>query len=307
MRELISPGMTLLALAGYGIVLYRLRRRGVHWPVTRVAAMLAGSLCAAAAVLPPIASHDELFPVHVAQHLLLGMAAPAFLALSAPVTLALRTLPCRPRRILLRLLHSFPVAVLAAPATAVVLDLGGLYALYLTGLYTSRRTQHSGPRRGARAHVPGRLPAQLGGHRPRSRPPPSGHLGEADRVDHCRRRARHTRQARLCAEPARRRRAHRQPPHRHSTDVLRRHHHRGGSRRRRDDPVVPGLRPGPRLDQAQVTERRTTAANRTTQPTAQLGSTAAQPTRPNRPRCAGRSQAASGTAGPRGRRPGSTA
>ena len=135
MLELISPGMTLLALAGYGIVLYRLRRRGVHWPVTRVAAMLAGSLCAAAAVLPPIASHDELFPVHVAQHLLLGMAAPAFLALSAPVTLALRTLPRRPRRMLLRLLHGFPVAVLAAPATAVVLDLGGLYALYLTGLY----------------------------------------------------------------------------------------------------------------------------------------------------------------------------
>jgi putative membrane protein len=85
MLELISPGMTLLALAGYGIGLYRLRRRGAHWPVTRAAAMLAGSLCAAAAVLPPIANHDELFPVHVAQHLLLGMAAPAFLALSAPV------------------------------------------------------------------------------------------------------------------------------------------------------------------------------------------------------------------------------
>jgi putative membrane protein len=97
--------------------------------------MLAGSFCTAAAVLPPIANHDELFPVHVAQHLLLGMAAPAFLALSAPVTLALRTLPRRRRRILLRLLHSFPVAVLAAPAAAVLLDLGGLYALYLTGLY----------------------------------------------------------------------------------------------------------------------------------------------------------------------------
>jgi putative membrane protein len=135
MVELIPSAMTLLALAGYGAGLRRLRRRGVRWPVTRVAAMLAGSLCTAAAVLPPIASHDELFPVHVAQHLLLGMAAPAFLALSAPVTLALRTLPRRPRRILLRLLHSFPVAVLAAPATAVVLDLGGLYALYLTGLY----------------------------------------------------------------------------------------------------------------------------------------------------------------------------
>ena len=135
MLELIPLALTLAALAGYGTALHRLRRRGLRWPVTRVAAMLAGSFCTAAAVLPPIASHDELFPVHVAQHLLLGMAAPAFLALSAPVTLALRTLPRRPRRMLLRLLHSFPVAVLAAPATAVVLDLGGLYALYLTGLY----------------------------------------------------------------------------------------------------------------------------------------------------------------------------
>jgi hypothetical protein len=26
-----------------------------------------------AAVLPPVASHDEIFPVHVAQHLLLAM------------------------------------------------------------------------------------------------------------------------------------------------------------------------------------------------------------------------------------------
>lgn len=135
MLELIPLAMTLAALAGYGTGLHRLRRCGVRWPVTRVAATLAGSFCTVAAVLPPIASHDELFPVHVAQHLLLGMAAPAFLALSAPVTLALRTLPRRPRRILLRLLRGFPVAVLAAPATAVVLDLGGLYALYLTGLY----------------------------------------------------------------------------------------------------------------------------------------------------------------------------
>ena len=135
MLELIPLAMTLVALAGYGTGLHRLRRCGIRWPVTRVAAMLAGSFCTAAAVLPPIASHDELFPVHVGQHLLLGMAAPAFLALSAPVTLVLRTLPRRPRRVLLRLLHSVPVAVLAAPATAVVLDLGGLYALYLTGAY----------------------------------------------------------------------------------------------------------------------------------------------------------------------------
>ena len=83
MLELVPLAITLAALAGYGTGLHRLRRRCVRWRVTRVAAVLAGSLCAAAAVLPPIASRDELFPVHVALHLLLGMAAPAFLALSA--------------------------------------------------------------------------------------------------------------------------------------------------------------------------------------------------------------------------------
>jgi putative membrane protein len=100
-----------------------------------VACLLAGSACAAAAVLPPVASHDEAFGVHVVQHLLLGMAGPALLALSAPVTLALRTLPRAPRRLLLRVLHSAPAAVLSAPTSALALDLGGLYALYLTGLY----------------------------------------------------------------------------------------------------------------------------------------------------------------------------
>jgi putative membrane protein len=116
-------------------LLTRLRRRGDRWPANRTACLVAGLLCVAAAVLPPISSHDESFPVHVAQHLLLGMTGPAFLALSAPVTVALRTLPRRQRRALLRLLHSRPAAVLSAPATAVLLDIGGLYVLYLTGLY----------------------------------------------------------------------------------------------------------------------------------------------------------------------------
>ena len=75
MLELIPLALTLVALAGYGTGLHRLRRRGLRWPVTRVAAMLAGALCTAAAVLPPIASHDELFPVHVAQHLHGGLGA----------------------------------------------------------------------------------------------------------------------------------------------------------------------------------------------------------------------------------------
>jgi putative membrane protein len=134
MLELILLALTVAALAGYGTALHRLRRCGVRSPVTRVQPRSPGHSAPLPLCYLLEAGHDELFPVHVAQHLL-GMAAPAFLALSAPVTLALCTLPRRPRRILLRLLHSFPVAVQAAPAIAVVLDLGGLYALYLTGLH----------------------------------------------------------------------------------------------------------------------------------------------------------------------------
>jgi putative membrane protein len=89
----------------------------------------------AAAVLPPVASHDDLFPMDIGQHLLIGMAGPGLLALSAPITQALRALPSRSRRSSLRLLHSRVVRLLITPATAVVLDVGGLCVLYLTGLY----------------------------------------------------------------------------------------------------------------------------------------------------------------------------
>jgi putative membrane protein len=127
--------LTLLAAVGYGLAWYRLSRRGHRWPDRRAACMLAGSLCVGIALLPPLASQDDRFEVHVIQHLLLAMVAPAFLALSAPATLALRTLPRRARRALLRVLHSPAVSVLTAPATAVTLVLGGLYVLYLTALY----------------------------------------------------------------------------------------------------------------------------------------------------------------------------
>jgi putative membrane protein len=135
MLELIPVVLTVLAAAGYGTALARLHRRGDRWPATRIASLLAGSVCVCAAVLPPVSSHDEYFPVHVGQHLLLGMAGPAFLALSAPVTLALRALPRRPHRAALRVLHSPPIRIVSSLPAAIILNLGGLYVLYFTGLY----------------------------------------------------------------------------------------------------------------------------------------------------------------------------
>jgi putative membrane protein len=135
MPELIPLVLAILAAAGYSMALAWLHRRGDRWPASRAACLFAGSVCACAAVLPPVSGHDEYFPVHVGQHVLLGMAGPAFLALSAPVTLALRALSPRPHRAALRLLHSRPIRIASSLPAAIILDLGGLYVLYLTGLY----------------------------------------------------------------------------------------------------------------------------------------------------------------------------
>ncbi len=135
-------GLTPLALAAFGAAAYlagvgRLRREGHRWPPARTACLLASVLCVAGALLPPVSAHDDQFGGHALQHLLLGMAGPALLALSAPVTLALRTVPRRVRRPLLTMLHSRSVRVLAAPAVAVAVNLGGLCVLYLTHLYAA--------------------------------------------------------------------------------------------------------------------------------------------------------------------------
>jgi putative membrane protein len=137
MTELPPLTLPLLIAGGYLTGVRRLRRRGDRWPPARTACLLAGTLCVACALLPPVSTHDELFGVHVLQHLLLGMTGPALLALSAPITLALRTVPRRVRRVLLGALHSRLAAFIVAPAFAVIADLGSLYALYLTRLYAA--------------------------------------------------------------------------------------------------------------------------------------------------------------------------
>lgn len=127
--------------AGYALGVLRLHRRGDRWPVVRTTAFGGAVVVAAVALGPPVGSHDGDVRVHVAQHLAVAMLVPLLLALSAPVTLALRTFPRRARRRLLAALHSRPAAVLTHPLLLVVADVGGAYALYLGPLYdlTERR------------------------------------------------------------------------------------------------------------------------------------------------------------------------
>jgi putative copper resistance protein D len=127
----------LVAAALYGYGVYRLRRRGDHWPVGRTVAFVAGGLGSIAAVtITGIEAYDTtLLSVHMVQHMVLSMVGPIFLALGAPVTLALRTLPGGPRGKLLALLHSRVARVLTFPLVAFGIFVANPFVLYFTGLY----------------------------------------------------------------------------------------------------------------------------------------------------------------------------
>jgi cytochrome c oxidase assembly factor CtaG len=123
------------ALYGYGV--YRLRRRGDAWPPGRTVAFVLGGLGSIAAVtVSGIEAYDDtLLSVHMVQHMVLSMIGPIFLALGAPITLALRTLRPGPRKTLLAVLHSRVVQVLTFPLVAFGLFIANPFLLYFTGLY----------------------------------------------------------------------------------------------------------------------------------------------------------------------------
>ena len=122
--------------AVYAMMVIRQGQRGRSWPGWRSISFVAGIALTAAAVSPPVmglAHHD--LRGHMVQHLVLGMVAPLGLVLAAPVTLLLRTVPTGAGRAIARLLRSRPMRLLSHPTTALVLNIGGMYILYLTPLF----------------------------------------------------------------------------------------------------------------------------------------------------------------------------
>jgi putative copper resistance protein D len=143
--ELFSWATLLIVLttALYVWGVLRMRRRGDHWPLGRTAAFLAGMVAAAVATVSGIGTYDDtLLSDHMAQHMILAMIVPLALALGAPITLALRTLPRRPRGWLLRVLHSRVAKVLSFPPLTFTLFIVTPWALYFSGWYTA--TLHHG-------------------------------------------------------------------------------------------------------------------------------------------------------------------
>lgn len=131
--------------AGLGIILAttlylagvrKLHRRGDRWPVGRLLSFLFAMALMTVATMGFLGYYDNaLFWVHMVQHMVLTMFVGVNIAQAAPVTLALRTLPTRPRQLLLSLLHSRLAKVLLFPPLNALAMIGYPFILYTSNLY----------------------------------------------------------------------------------------------------------------------------------------------------------------------------
>ena len=126
-----------IAAALYVTGLVVLHRRGDRWPVSRSFSFLLGGLGSIGiATMSALGTYDTvLFSIHIVQHMILMMVAPMFLALGAPITLALRTLRPRPRALLLAVLHSRVARVLTFAPLTLALFIATPFALYYSQFY----------------------------------------------------------------------------------------------------------------------------------------------------------------------------
>ncbi len=131
----VVPATLGLALYLWGV--WRLRGRGIGWPVGRTLAWCVGGIgTATVAGMSALGAYDTvLFSVHMVQHMILMMITPVFLALGAPVTLLLRNLGNTGRRRVSRLLQSGLARLLFFPPLTTALMIVTPFTLYMTPLY----------------------------------------------------------------------------------------------------------------------------------------------------------------------------
>ncbi len=136
----LPPVLFVLVVWATGLYLvgvWRLHERGDRWPLGRTLAFVVGGMGSFFfATSSGVAAYDTtLLSVHMVQHMILSMVVPLFCALGAPVTLALRTLPRRPRAWLLAVLHSRVAKVLTFAPLTFALYVVSPWALYFSGWY----------------------------------------------------------------------------------------------------------------------------------------------------------------------------
>jgi putative copper resistance protein D len=129
-----------------------LSRRGDKWPVGRTISFAIGISLIDYATSGGLGLYAHFsFQYHMIAHMVLSMIAPIAIILSAPITLALRTLPIGrgkdergARGLLIAFLHSKSTAVWTHPVVALAIFDGSLFALYFTPLFGDLMSGHFG-------------------------------------------------------------------------------------------------------------------------------------------------------------------
>lgn len=119
-----------------GVSAYR-ARRGRRWSQWRTASWLIGAALVAFALSPVLSTVAHQARGHMVQHLLIGMLGPLALVMGAPVSLLLGAAPRSAGRAVATALRSRVLHVVGHPVTAAALNVGGMFALYLTPLYAA--------------------------------------------------------------------------------------------------------------------------------------------------------------------------
>jgi putative copper resistance protein D len=108
-------------------------------PAWRTWAWYSGCAVLFVALASPIATYDTaLFSAHMIQHLLMAMVAAPLLAIGAPITLLLRvSSPRTRRRIILPILHSWPVRVVSFPIVTWIIFAAVMWASHFSPLFNA--------------------------------------------------------------------------------------------------------------------------------------------------------------------------
>jgi putative copper resistance protein D len=146
----LSLLILLVALYIKGVL--TLSRRGDRWPVSRTIFFAMGISIADFAVNGGLGLYSHVtFSFHMVAHMALATLAPIGIALGAPITLALRTLPIGRaahergiRGYALALLHSRYSRIIAHPVVAMLIFNISMFALYFTDLFSWLMGYHFG-------------------------------------------------------------------------------------------------------------------------------------------------------------------
>jgi putative copper resistance protein D len=150
--DALMIGLLVLAVALYIKGVMVLTKRGDKWPVGRTISFAIGISTIDFATSGGLGLYAHFsFSWHMIAHMTLGMIAPIAIVLSAPITLALRTLPQGRnseergvRGTLLSALHSRYSSIIVNPVGALVIFDGSLFLLYFTSLFGTLMNTHAG-------------------------------------------------------------------------------------------------------------------------------------------------------------------